>query len=149
MFLMLPLQHRATCRHGEKKASLRSLSCVEASRKNLLETRHPDYPRYCRRSTDATHASGLAASIVFKEEFSGTVEIVSYLDWRGNKSIQTKDTIMKLTTIALASAFALPTPVPHEDAKITKLAEVVVRKRLRVPSCPSWKKDLYVPRVLP
>src|ERR1700730_17179217 len=87
MFLMLPLQHRATCRHGDKKASLRSLSCVEASRRNLLETRHPDYPRYCRGFTDATDASGPAASIAFKEEFSGTVEIVSYLEVKGKNNL--------------------------------------------------------------
>jgi hypothetical protein len=42
-----------------------------------------------------------------KEEFSGTVAIVAYLDVKGDKTIYTKDTTMKLTTLALASAFAL------------------------------------------
>jgi hypothetical protein len=41
-----------------------------------------------------------------KEEFSRTVEIISYLNVR-EKNIWTKDTIMKLTTIALTAAFAL------------------------------------------
>jgi hypothetical protein len=54
-----------------------------------------------------SHASGLAASIALKEEFSGTVEIVSYLHVKRGTTIDTKDTAMKLTTIALASAFAL------------------------------------------
>src|SRR5882672_5217100 len=62
MFLMLPLQHSGTCRHGDKKAPLKSLSCVEASQERS-ETGHRDYPRYCRRSTDTTHTGGLAASI--------------------------------------------------------------------------------------
>jgi hypothetical protein len=51
-------------------------------------------------------ASGLAAPAL-KEEFSGTVEIVAYLQGEGDKTICTKDTTMKLTAIALATAFAL------------------------------------------
>jgi hypothetical protein len=43
----------------------------------------------------------------FKEDFNGTIEIVAYLHVKGSATIYTKDTIMKLTTIALATAFAL------------------------------------------
>jgi hypothetical protein len=42
-----------------------------------------------------------------KEEFSGTVEIVSYLHGRGIQPSSRKETVMKLTAIALAAAFAL------------------------------------------
>jgi hypothetical protein len=43
----------------------------------------------------------------FKEDFNGTIEIVSYLLVKGSTTVYTKDTIMKLTTIVLATAFAL------------------------------------------
>src|SRR6202048_3369054 len=65
------LATQGTCRHGDKKASLRSRPCRRGFSQEPSEARHPDYPRCCRRFTDATDASGLAASIALKEEFSG------------------------------------------------------------------------------
>jgi hypothetical protein len=42
-----------------------------------------------------------------KVDFSGAIEIIAYLHVKGGTTIYAKDTIMKLTTIALATAFAL------------------------------------------
>jgi hypothetical protein len=93
MFLVLPLQHKGTCRHGDKKASLKSWLLARTVWKSAILIYR------CHRLGGFYHAN--------KEEFSGTVEIVSYLEIKGGNTIHMKDTTMKLTTIALASAFAL------------------------------------------
>jgi hypothetical protein len=61
--------------------------------------------RHQRAASDSSKRG--AASIALKDEFNGTIEIVAYLHVKGSTTVYTKDTIMKLTTIALAAAFAL------------------------------------------
>jgi hypothetical protein len=68
----------------------------------------PDAMEDDGRSIEALRDANSLAALAIKEQFSWMAAIVSYLPGRGAKRYaDTKDTIMKLTTIALASAFAL------------------------------------------
>jgi hypothetical protein len=70
MFLVMPLQHKATCLHGVKKAL--SASLPARNRRRL-----PPRAVLMRAAWRPYHA--------LKEEFSGMVEIVSYLEVKGEK----------------------------------------------------------------
>ena len=79
------LATQGTCRHGDKKASGR-YPAVEASHNNvrrlaiLITLDTVDGP-----PMPLMRAAGGFYRVSFKEEFSGTVEIVSYLEIEGEK----------------------------------------------------------------